>query len=296
MRDGNARSRFDYSLAASRASGAPPDVLYHYTPLKSLLERILPTFRLRISALRRMNDPRETRDWVYPVSGGKSAEPPDDTGETGAYSLIAKLANTIRTQEWLALCLTSDDADYDSPGAADGRSLDQYARGYARPRMWAHYGDNHRGGCLVLDGPRLHAAITDAVAPGDFICNGHVRYANEASLELEEIEGPLLNSAARDPQTLQTLLREHIRKYHEHFFLIKSLDWETEREYRWLINRLEGPLQIDISSCLKSVIMGVDCPAVYQPSLAALCDSAEVRLQMMSWERRVPDLHDWMEN
>ena len=69
-------------------------------------------------------------------------------------------------------------------GEPSTRSPDEdYRRGYARPRMWEQYGDNHRGVCLVFDKAELHATVMPQLEALGPHWHGAVTYSNAAIQE-----------------------------------------------------------------------------------------------------------------
>jgi len=156
--------------------------------------------------------------------------------------------------------------------------------------MWAQYAENHRGICLEFDRLALDEAIcttfTDAT-----VFSGRVEYNDMRSqvsllINVEEIE----------KHGMEVAVRNHIRENYEHYFLMKNLDWQAESEFRWLVHLpgavLSAP-RINVSRALRAVIVGLDFPAVYGPTLWKLCHGAEVKVDKMNWWNRVPRREPW---
>lgn len=272
-----------------------PAHVYHYTTRSAALELILPSRSIRIGSLGETNDPRETKDWGFgykpiPVIAGTDSEFAFDLH---ASTKIQSSANRIRRKEWWTFC-TSVDALELLPEGPDLPDLNQFRYGYARARLWAQYAENHKGVCLVFDGPLLDEAIRAAKAEAHLF-SGRVTYSDEwdrnahrnryYALELDYdqvLEGDLDDN-----------LREHIRQNFQPILLEKAKDWESEQEFRWLLNGTKGPYMVDIANAISSVIVGVDFPSVYGPSLRQLCDSLNIRLEKMHWANRVPIKQEW---
>lgn len=272
-----------------------PDIVYHYTSRETALEKILPTKKLRIGSLGNTNDPRETKEWGFPIvgSGVNSNNKGDFKRFIDLSSQYEQVANSIRKEEWWALCTTQDDEDLVIPKAKDP-DFTHFKWGHSRGRMWAQYADCHKGVCLVIDRELLHNAIVSAVG-NDLIFCGSVKYVNEMNIVGFNYKPCAfqfsLNINSCDD--VDSIVRDHIQKYHERFFLEKSLEWSSEVEFRWLINGVSGPYHIDISKALRAVIVGVDFPVVYGPSLWRLCDDLGVKVERMFWINRIPTKQAW---
>ena len=128
--------------------GAPSEHAYHYTTSGSAFVHILPRHELRFSRLSEMRDPIENKDWVH-VLLGSPAWSVEKVRELEA------VANAV-AYETKILSFTLD-------GSTEGRRT-EYARGYARPRMWEQYGQNHEGVCLVFDHERLRFQVDEQCA------------------------------------------------------------------------------------------------------------------------------------
>jgi hypothetical protein len=199
---------FDYELPDD--SGDLGEFVYHYTGwdrLEHLMEN-----GLRLGTLAGMNDPRESKDWLLNAVT-LSGVP---VNRTALNEAVADYKRKIRIG---AFCL-------DLPSTPDGS---QSSRGYARPRMWAQYADNHRGVCLILDRERLGKAIR-ARYPDDGKCwvqAGKVHY----------------KAAHDDPSWITIQYREDdvsagvLQSFNAHrdtIFFVKHMDWRDENEYRWV--------------------------------------------------------------
>lgn len=105
---------------------------YHYTTSNAAFQHILPSGQLRLNSLAKLRDPIENKDWFRQLWTGlwplKEVE--------HFYHVVNKT-----THETKLVSFTLDAPIQDrSP---------EYARGYARPRMWEQYAENHMGVCLA---------------------------------------------------------------------------------------------------------------------------------------------------
>ena len=119
--------------------------LYHYTKLETAKEKILAEGKLRFSRLWETNDPKEKRDWEFGMGSNENA----DLGKYNLSSLSGQLSEGIKKNTHI-LCFCQD-----ADGLTGDHLKDIFLRGFARPRMWAQYGGNHQGVCLVFEKYRL---------------------------------------------------------------------------------------------------------------------------------------------
>lgn len=265
-----------------------PERLYHYTTREKALEHILPSKRIWLNSLGRTNDPRETEPWNMSMGGAPGDPNPLSDGDM---SQAAEAYNRIRLNEWLVLCLSRDHPDLsDDPSK---QYLANFQRGYARARMWAHYAENHRGICLEFHGPSLHEAIIGAAGGSSSVFHGTVTYGDELNMHriaaLGEAAFHLYHPNLSGFASIEEGVRAHILRHYRRWFLEKSADWGSEIEFRWLVHRAAAhQLEVDITKTLRTVIVSVDFPTVYEPSVRQLCNQLGIGLDRMVWQNRVP--------
>jgi hypothetical protein len=262
-----------------------PNKLFHYTKRETALEYILPTGRIKLSPFADTNDPVEVKTWGFPIRH----IPENKIDDISEFTGIQDEANRIRTQEWKLLCLTMDAPGYKEPEPGM-LFTGHFLRGFCRSRMWAQYADRHTRVCLVFDGIKLDQSIKEVLGATSTIFSGPVRYQDQWDKEsLTEIGAFFLSYKEIGNADFSTGLRSHFLRNYEKFFLRKSRDWETEFEYRWLVhNTVLGPEYVPISASLHSVIVGVDFPKVYEPSLIEVCKNLNISAGRMYWTGRVP--------
>lgn len=224
------------------------DNLYHYTKYDTALNFILPTMKIMMGSFNNVNDPRESKIWPFTLYS-KNLK----TNENFDSKVFQDISKFI-THKSLMLCLTRDD-----PTLASDNEDDKDIRvGYAHARMWAQYGDNHKGVCFVFDKAQLNASIESVT--GKFgLFHGPINYRSSArnpngdAFHLAYLEDIL------DPRMFG-LLEQHITKHHQALFFNKHIDWRDEWEYRWVFrSENENPIFIPIDKCIKALILGNDC-------------------------------------
>jgi len=223
----------------------PDRYFYHYTTREAALGSILPTGQIRFGLIRYVNDPRESKEWLFSFSGGAA----DHRDFAKLIQQIASLAQSTTK----VLCLTRDDT-----AAMSAAGSEDYGRGWAHSRMWAAYAGGHSGVCLVFEREPLSQSIKNALLTTGALYAGNVTYADYAS---DEIDAFNLDLERVDEVGLEVALTEHIETYHPILFFRKNVDWATEWEYRWLFrNETPIPEFVPINDSLRAVIIGHSFP------------------------------------
>ena len=219
--------------------------LYHYTKWETLLE-IAYSKCMRMSSLAKMNDPRESKDWLLGTSqhGQIDLEGIDDA------EIVREVASFKRKVKVLSL---SQDVDR---GAWHDRYL---GAGFARPTMWAHYGGNHTGGCIVFDKRRLVERFESNQDFGfpTMIIPGAVEYSAESFGGDLSHRG--IDVSAIRAQGVEKAVRAHFAGLSK-IWLQKHSDWGSEAEYRFIFPDflVREWRDIDVSGCVVGLVLGVD--------------------------------------
>lgn len=248
--------------------------VYHYTRSETLACKILPNGTLRFSPFRDVNDPRECKDWRF------SYHPSGDFDEP---ALKPSLNNQIK-HGWRIGCFCTD-----APEACS--MTGHFERGHSRPRMWAQYGENYKGACLVFDRAQLDRDIKEAVAADRrAIRSGYVGY------EIGRVARPL-----GETDHLTILLDDvrrlgitdyawiHIEQHWQKLFFIKERDWEHEREYRWIIAGSDSDyLYIDVRKSLVGILLGDRFPKEHCAAVREYAFAHDLNVAVMGWQNGVP--------
>lgn len=132
--------------------------------------------------------------------------------------------------------------------------------------MWAHYGDNHKGICLIFDKEELSAQFRKS----DFIkiYEDKVDYLSFLplignSILLSKIELEKFESESYNLELLYEFLDDNYLLKFKYFR--KHIDWKTENEYRWLVfAKTTRDLNINFGSSLKAIVLGIDTDIKYK--------------------------------
>ena len=221
-----------------------------------------------------MNDPRENKERVINVdSGGPLIIPERIESET-------KYRFRKHHLDYSKLFCTTVDADKNPFGLNTKRC-------FGRPRMWAQYGDNHQGVCLVFDRKDLEDKIL-ASLDGGVLWSDEVIYDDglkEVSAQAADVEYDLEAN-----RRVEAVVREQIEQFKHALFFRKDSDWSGESEWRYVIRReLEGYERIPFGNSLRAIVIGVDCYQSYMPTLRSLAEG--IPLIQLEWDTEKEDFY-----
>jgi len=224
--------------------------LYHFTKAETAIRNILPSMKLRMNFLSNMNDPNEN---LYHVVNFE-----DNVLKKAKYSLSGyefDMAQKIRNEtRILAFSI-------DKEILTENIKLNVF--GYQFQRMWATYGQNHKGICLVIDFEKF--------------INENKKFINEYRIHKKQViyrnfqykEIPVQlygmspeNQKKHKPKCLCEFWtdKQNDETFVENRFFTKNLDWKGESEYRFL----------SIKNSLSMVILGINFSECNLPSLVEL--------------------------
>jgi hypothetical protein len=199
------------------------------------------------------------------------------------YSRFIEEADVIwKSTKILALTVDAPfDAGYEG-------SAEPFGRGWGRARMWDQYAEKHKGVCLVFDRAALTARIADSLAAQnlDAPYNGAVQYSREGPSDaLMHID---LNTL--DGQVTAAVMRTFVKAHNDKLFFLKTSDWETEFEYRFVVIAPGCHVDIDYGDALKGVVLGHQFPSWQQARAMELCRDRNVSAHQVNWTMGCPTL------
>ena len=258
-----------YERIASLVSYNPNGLVYHYTTMQNALEYILYTGTIRLSRLEKVNDPKESKP-TYSFSLNNS------TTNVELFEFYERFLTFPKI-----ICLSIDNKCY-------FKNVDDMNRfpgkGFNHPRMWAQYGENHRGICFVFDVKRLYSElrITHRKRP---IFRGRVNYSDkyiDCNINNESpysVDLRALGEIGKDK-----LYIEHLTKFRNTYFFSKHKDWIDECEYRFvLLDDNSNDVFIDLRTSIVAVILGSEFPMCHKPTLVELCKELKIDAFKISW-------------
>lgn len=229
-------------------------LLFHYTSAATAVESILATGQLRLGMFEFTNDPRESAEWGISASLPEGVDLPNDE----FFALVKAADHALRRSVKLA-CFTED-----SPPRSD---LDEISgRGFGHSSMWAHYAGGHTGVCLGFDRTALLTAMKEQLGDRqDAYFDGPVEYVADPTPPLEVTS---FRVDQVDEYGLDALAIARVQKYWRELFFRKDPDWAVEREYRCVVLTPDpAPLFVDVSGCVKAVILGNSFAAARVPAV-----------------------------
>jgi hypothetical protein len=272
----------------------PAQSFCHYTRAETAFSHIIPTGALMMNPYGRMRDPFENKHpFLRSLSGFTPSSPdpadPRDHGKAEA-AMFWEVQNDIaRCRDgWVLLSLTR----YDDRGGLDDRwgASALYRSPWSRPRLWEQYADNHAGVCLVFERDSMIRAFSKSLTPGESE-HGAVDYSL-GGLASSDASMALTRDFVNERMTIAEMVRMYVSKHSRDFFFLKSEDWASEWEYRFIYRRFEAEAARDAAQpnfasygdSLRAIIVGERFPTWQLPGAMAVADSAGVELRRMTWD------------
>lgn len=210
--------------------------LYHFTKREILIEHILPSYKLKLNTLQKTNDPKEKKMSVL-----NSIKNLTYAGEY--LDIKARLHNSL--DNVCQICCFSGDYLINH----------KEFNGYNLPRMWATYGDNHEGICLKIDFDKF---FIENKVDNDICFLDNLVYVTEINHILTKKKNQF--ESDYEKVTLQ-LIKDNLKS----LFFVKHLDWNTEREIRYVT--LMKKDYCSIKNSIESIIVGMDFNKKYLASI-----------------------------
>lgn len=194
---------------------SPDDgALFHYTKSENLL-KILETMTLRSTPLCKMNDLNEANI--------------DSLNWNQDYMLMIKTKKYVKEQ----CSIISFSRNYMAGPICE--------EGSNHPAMWAHYAEDSKGVCLVLDKQSL-------------IANNQQQLAS-LFYQMEPITYSLHNAPEEGIENQSySSVSDFIRKNYKELFFKKHVDWSYEDEIRFFVELPE--IYLDIKGAIKHIVLG----------------------------------------
>lgn len=217
--------------------------LAHYTKKETLIEHILPKNRLLLNELHKTNDPVESKKSLSKYTKVHMAD------------FILDMPGAQR-ESW-ELKNGYEKLVHSISFSRDARTK----KAYFLPAMWAHYGQNHKGVCLVFDKKVLRKLFERSFGN---------KKAKPSIMAYRGVDFSELKKE-RDESPEQFFLK-HAKK----LFFKKDSDWRAESEYRFVV--VNPTKEADDGKCylenmdqaLVAIVVGLDFDANYLPSIEKL--------------------------
>lgn len=244
--------------------------------------RIAANKSLYLADLSSMGDPWESgRFGLNPVDWG-SAHP-----DFGKIKVEVQRASASQRGATRIISLTRD-----RPSGEPTSAEYAWTRGYARPRMWESYSENHRGICLVLRLSKLIASFeTLTFGPGVSRFFGHVEYATDLSKHFGNLAFDVsgLNLVDVDDAVAKWMFESKSA-----LFLTKNRDWAAEDEFRLVVLRAHttDPRLVPVGSAAEGLVVGERAAAADFGAAARLASALGIKFSIgqLHWANGIPEL------
>lgn len=246
----------------------PSDMLVcKYMKACTTLRHVLPKGTIRFSPFIEMNDPRETEAQFECDSFLSGSMPPD------YFTLQDQYRDDFRHKA-IVFCATRDNY------SQSDRDL-MMRRGFGKMRMWAQYGDNHRGTCLVFQRDLLQASA-EAVFGYEKLWCGCIDYDREM---LSAGAGAFTFDHEEFRRSSHEYIVDHSKHYRHALFFRKHEDWADEKEWRMAtISKGQGGVEVKYKRSLKFIIVGHRVNERVIGEIKRLYDGPVLRLAYQQWK------------
>lgn len=256
----------------------PTKYVYHYTEYEKAHDYILRNRTLKIGCYKSTNDPKESKDWDFDLFTRNFSRPLGRNEKSFSNKLSGALKSCTKV-----VCFSQDDEKL------SGNHLNEiFLRGWAKPRMWAQYGGNHSGVCLVFDREALNQAI-EKICSNAIVFRGSVSYANRSIISDFGLGPYVIDCDQLEKLGFENYVKEHLQQYHRQLFFEKMVDWEHESEFRWVIfSQSAEDIFVEIVSSIKGIIFGDRCPATSIDALIGMTEDLDVYCMGLKWKNSSP--------
>lgn len=245
----------------------PPNEVCHYTSKETALEYIFYHNEIRLGNLNETNDPKETKTQIFQYT----------TQIDGRPETIYALDRFENIKVFCTCCHNHPSIEIIN----QENNFEDYKYGVSRSAMWAHYGDMHKGVCIIFDGKVLHENICKKVTelggnPDEDVRCGFVRY--------DFVNSVVPNKGATED--VYSLIQNY-----ELNFLRKSSDWKSEHEFRWIVaGKQQSNLLVSIRDAVKGIIVGSDFNDIYLPLLERKRKELNFYIGRIIWVNGRPEI------
>lgn len=262
------------------------NMLFHYTRLETAMELILTSMQLRFSSFRNVNDPHE-RGYKSLSFNWSNRNPIDES--LIDHGMYQREVDSIRQDESKLLCFSKNASSITKTGSSVLDRELYYKTGFFKMRMWAQYGDLHRGLCLAFSRDDLVDDVKKTY--NEFkLYRGDIKYT-DSSLTLRKAYHIELNANAVK-NFREFFISEHLIKHREELFFTKNTDWKDESEYRLLLltDNKKSDYFVKLNSSLKAIFCGLDFPDVYMSALRNLLKYTDVEIYRLNLDNGIPSV------
>lgn len=261
------------------------DALFHYTSLSVGLEKILSEKKIKASQYINTNDPREYKYHLLNWFGINWSEK-----ENSLLKNATPIFNQILKYNCKVICFCSNKKsiiinDENGEDVEDSYSL---TAGWTKSRMWAQYGENHRGLAIVFSKTAIEKMIQKMKLLPNTSKTDFVKYTTSArrNLNAYTMHGNRINI-----EGAENYCKSFVLEKVDEFFFTKYVDHRDENECRVFIYDPDMRYEfLKINSIIKGVVAGDKTPKLYFPILKKLCKNLKIECRRITWDRGEPML------
>lgn len=254
--------------------------LYQYRNCKDALKYMLcDDGKILLNQLKYVNDPRESKFKGFGLYGGEFENdevPKYFNAVSDHFTSCVKIA-----------CFSKDDVRISTPPYS---TPEPFLRGYAKPKMWATYGDNHKGVCLIFHKNQLIENLAKLSLPSEKFYHGDVGYdkfVETAGVKMWRTlmpEGAFSFKGARLKSHFKDYILEQIEEHHVRYFFWKHEDWRSEDEYRLVIygERKEVAF-LPCQNTIAGIAVGMDCNKENLEALVKAANRLKIPIVQPEW-------------
>ena len=216
--------------------------IYYYCKLSTALEFILPYPRLLLGPIINTNDPRENKSPLFTYNNNQNGASVD------LFDLNEK-CNLALKEDCKIICFSKDYKNY---------------QGCHLSKMWAHYGDNHKGICLEIDRQLFIKDNLEIIKNNIF---KEIIYAKPYHMNRSTQLNVNLQSYHIE-ENLKYLRKDFRQNNSDQLYFTKNDEWEAESEVRLVVfSEIKENEYCSIESSLKQIHLGVDFHDSYLPAV-----------------------------
>ena len=228
------------------------DRIFHYCKLNTAIEYILKDQKLLLGPLIDTNDPRENKSFVFAATYGL------DSDFKGLNENNFEVSNLLR-EGCKVICFSCNH---------------KHSFGYEYSKMWAHYGNNHKGLCIELD-KQTFLEENSSIVKSDLLKPINYKEFDPT----KPYEGhKIVDYSAMKQIGKEKYIKELFRKHHlDYLYFTKDKEWESEREVRLLhFSETFEKEYCSIKNSIRHIYLGVDFNNAYLPSIINLCQDVKI--------------------
>jgi len=155
------------------------------------------------------------------------------------------------------------------------------------PRMWAQYGDRHRGVCLVYHQKKLAESIHNQLQERTYRAQ-KVRYLDRLLPEVQVDPAYTVNIDVLEDWGNDAYAYSHGQQFAERLYFEKAKDWAGEREYRWVVFDYDDDIYVNTKGSLVGIMFGAEVDVSEIKEIIKLTKSYALFYRQLTWRNCAP--------